>query len=45
MSVSWEFGVPLTPSLTDAGVPLFGTNARRSDRKKRKKMQDIGRLL
>ena len=36
---------PVTPILTHARVPLLGTDARKSNMKKKKKMEDIGRLF
>ena len=45
MTVSWEFDVPVTPILTHARVPLLGTDTRRSNVTKRKKMEDIGGLF
>ena len=47
MSVSWEFGVPLTPIPTHARVPLLGTGieARSRNMKKSKKMENVGSPL
>ena len=44
MSVCWEFGVPVTPILTHARVPLLGTDieARSRNMKKSKKMGNVG---
>jgi hypothetical protein len=47
MSVCWEFGVPVTPILTHARVPLLGTDieGRSRNMKKSKKMGNVGSPL